>query len=50
MDLHLIPVFGLSEDLLFLLVFAVFGLIKFISSRSKKDENSAGMPEVSDAE
>jgi hypothetical protein len=48
MTFHLIPAFGISEDLLFLLVFAVFGLIKFISSMRKKDEEPK--PDISDDE
>jgi len=48
MTFHPIPVFGISEDVLFLIVFAVFGLIKYISSLHKKNEEPA--PDTSDAE
>jgi hypothetical protein len=51
MTLHMIPAFGfaISEDVLFLIVFAVFGVIKYLTSLHKKDEE-ADKPAISDEE
>jgi len=46
MTFHLIPALGISGDLLFFLVFAIFGLIKFLTSKKEKDVE----PDVSDGE
>lgn len=43
MDFHFLPAFAISlnEDLLFFLVFGIFALIKFLTSRKKNAENAA---------
>jgi hypothetical protein len=50
MNWTLLPALGISinEDVLFLIVFGVFGLIKFLTSKKGKDEETP--PEITDKE